>query len=68
MRKAVCMPQVGAAFALEEKGARGLVACALVARVAGARDVIGVEFGVADVVKDIQGEGTEASSALLLDF
>ncbi len=35
---------------------------------AGARDVVSVEFGVADVVKDIQGKGTEASSALLLDF
>ena len=53
VRKAVCMPPVGAAFALEKRGARGLVACSLVAGVSGARDVVNVEFGVADVVKDI---------------
>ncbi len=35
---------------------------------AGAGDVVTVEFGVANVVKDIKGEGTEASSALFLGF
>ncbi len=31
VRKAVCMPPVGATFALEERGAKGLIAYALVA-------------------------------------
>ena len=35
---------------------------------AGFRDVGRVEFGVADVVKDLYGLGAEASCALLLDF
>ncbi len=51
--KAACMPPVGATFALEERGAGGLVAGALVARVARAGHVLIIEFWVADVVEDI---------------
>ena len=49
--KTVGVPPPGAAFALKEGGARGLVACTQVAGVAGVRDVVGVEFRVIDFVE-----------------
>ncbi len=45
-----------------------MVACALSAQVAGFRDVVGVEFRVADVFEDFERLGLESSSSLLLDF
>jgi hypothetical protein len=36
--------------------------------VAGFRDVVGVEFRVADVIEDFERLGLESSSSLLLDF
>ena len=50
VRKAMCTPPVGAAFALEERGAGGLVAGALLAGVAGAGYVVRVEFWITDGV------------------
>ena len=45
-----------------------MVACALSARVAGFRDVVGVEFRVADVIEYLERLGLESCSSLLLDF
>ncbi len=64
----MCMPPVGAAFALEKRGTGSLVACILSAGVAWFRDVVGVEFRIAYVVEDVDGVGSESSSTLLLDF
>ena len=62
------MPPVGASFTLEEGGSLFLIACALSARVTGFRDVVSVEFRVADVIEDFDRLGLESSSSLLLDF
>ena len=64
----MCMPPVGAAFALEKRGTGSLVACISSAGVAGFGDVVGVEFRVADVVEDVNRVGAESNSTLLLDF
>ena len=45
-----------------------LIACVLPAGVAGFGDVRSIEFGVGDVVKDIEGLSAKSSSTLLLDF
>ncbi len=62
------MPPMGAAFALEERGAGSLVACISSAGVAWFCGVVGVEFRVADVIEDVERMGAESSSTLLLDF